>query len=97
MEIPTGYAAFLLPRSGIGAKKGIVLGNLVGLIDGDFRGEWHASVWNRNHDGEAFDVKVNDRIGQMVIVPVVQAKFVIADQLSETERGAGGFGSTGRA
>ncbi len=95
MELPSNLAAILLPRSGLGHKSGIVLGNLVGLIDGDFRGEVHASVWNRNNDGEAFCIHPNDRLAQMMIVPAIQVEFNITDQLGTTTRGAGGFGSTG--
>ncbi len=95
MELPKGLAAFLLPRSGLGHKSGIVLGNLVGLIDEDFRGEVYASVWNRNSEGEAFCIHPSDRLAQMVIVPAVQAEFNVVSSLGETNRGAGGFGHTG--
>lgn len=95
MEIPKGFAAVLMPRSGLGTKKGIVLGNLIGLIDSDYRGEVHACVWNRNQDGEAYVVTQGERIAQMTIIPVVQSEFVVADELEDTERGTGGFGSTG--
>lgn len=87
--------AFLLPRSGLGSKDGIVLGNLVGLIDQDYRGEVTAAVWNRNGDGQAFRINHGDRIAQMVIQPVIQAEFTVVDNLDATERGTGGFGSTG--
>lgn len=95
MALPPGTAAMLLPRSGLGAKHGIVLGNLVGLIDEDYRGQVMASVWNRNTGGMPFTIQPMDRIAQMVVVPVLQATFELVDELPETERGAGGFGSTG--
>lgn len=88
-----GLAAMILPRSGLGHKHGIVLGNLVGLIDSDYQGELKVSCWNR---GEMqFTINPMDRIAQLVIVPVVQAKFRRVDEFTKTERGAGGFGSTG--
>ncbi|UTH72949.1 dUTP diphosphatase [Chromobacterium sp. IIBBL 290-4] len=101
--IPTGIAihldnpnlaAMLLPRSGLGHKHGIVLGNLVGLIDSDYQGQVFVSVWNRGQ--EPFLLEPMERIAQMVIVPVVQADFNIVDDFDSSERGAGGFGSTGR-
>ena len=88
-----GFAAILLPRSGLGHKHGIVLGNLVGLIDSDYQGELKVSCWNRG-DTE-FTVKPGERICQMVIVPVVQASYEIVEEFDESERGAGGFGHTG--
>ncbi len=88
-------AAFLLPRSGLGHKHGIVLGNLVGVIDQDYTGEACVSVWNRNADGQAFEIKHGDRIGQMVFLPVFYADFEIVGSLDMTARGDGGFGSTG--
>jgi dUTP pyrophosphatase len=88
-------AAFLLPRSGLGHKSGIVLGNLVGLIDEDFRGEVKASVWNRNHDGFAVPIRPGDRIAQMVVQEVIQFQAVEVGSLDDTDRPAGGFGSTG--
>jgi dUTP pyrophosphatase len=88
-----GFAAMLLPRSGLGHKHGIVLGNLVGLIDSDYQGELKVSCWNRG-DTE-FTVKPGERICQMVIVPVVQASYEIVEDFDESERGAGGFGHTG--
>ena len=100
--IPTGIAiyigdptlaAILLPRSGLGHKHGIVLGNLVGLIDSDYQGQLMVSCWNRGD--KDFVVEPGERIAQMVIVPVLQPKFQIVDEFKETERGAGGFGSTG--
>jgi len=101
--IPTGMAihidtpdlaAMLLPRSGLGHKHGIVLGNLVGLIDSDYQGQLFVSCWNR---GESpFTIEIGERIAQMIIVPVVQAKFDIVDEFESSQRGAGGFGHTGR-
>ncbi|WLQ12238.1 dUTP diphosphatase [Hahella aquimaris] len=88
-----GLAAMLLPRSGLGHKHGIVLGNLVGLIDSDYQGEVMVSCWNRG--SEAFTINVGERIAQMVIVPVVQVGFEIVDDFNDSSRGAGGFGSTG--
>ncbi len=90
-----GYAALLLPRSGLGHKHGIVLGNLVGLIDSDYQGELMVSVWNRSDT--AFTVEPLERIAQMVIVPVVQAQFRVVDEFAtSSERATGGYGSTGR-
>ncbi len=100
--IPTGLAihlesadmaAMLLPRSGLGHKHGIVLGNLVGLIDSDYQGEVMVSCWNRGI--EPFTIQVGERIAQMVIVPVVQVNFELVSDFTVSERGAGGFGSTG--
>jgi dUTP pyrophosphatase len=90
-----GLAALLLPRSGLGHKHGIVLGNLVGLIDSDYQGPLMVSCWNRSHT--EFTVQPMERIAQMVIVPVVQARFRVVDSFDGSARGAGGFGSTGRA
>lgn len=89
-----GLAAMLLPRSGLGHKHGIVLGNLVGLIDSDYQGEVFVSCWNRGLD--SFTVEVGERIAQMVLVPVIQADFEIVDEFTPSERAAGGFGHTGR-
>ena len=89
-----GLAAMILPRSGLGHKHGIVLGNLVGLIDSDYQGEIMVSTWNRGKDG--FTLHPLDRLAQLVIVPVVQMAFNVVDEFSESERGAGGFGSTGK-
>ena len=89
-----GLAATLLPRSGLGHKHGIVLGNLVGLIDSDYQGQVFVSCWNRGH--EAFVIQPGERIAQMVFVPVVQAEFEVVEDFTVSERGAGGFGSTGR-
>ena len=101
--IPTGmaihlanpaYAAMILPRSGLGHKHGIVLGNLVGLIDSDYQGQLLVSCWNRGDN--PFLLNPMERIAQLVIVPVIQAKFNLVDEYPETERGEGGFGSTGK-
>jgi dUTP pyrophosphatase len=89
----TGLAAVLLPRSGLGHKKGIVLGNLVGLIDSDYQGQVYVSCWNRGH--ESFTMNPGDRIAQIVFMPVVQAAFEIVDEFDESHRGEGGFGHTG--
>ena len=89
-----GLAAMILPRSGLGHKHGIVLGNLVGLIDSDYQGPLMVSCWNRGR--EAFTVQPMERIAQLVIVPVVQASFRVVDSFDVSTRGAGGFGSTGR-
>ncbi len=90
----TELAAVLLPRSGLGHRHGIVLGNLVGLIDSDYQGQVFVSCWNRGH--EHFVIQPGDRIAQMVFVPVVQARFEIVDDFTQSSRGAGGFGHTGR-
>ena len=90
-----GYAALVLPRSGLGHKHGIVLGNLVGLIDSDYQGELMVSTWNRGQ--EAFTIEPMERIAQLVIVPVVQMQMNIVDDFEGSDRGAGGFGSTGKA
>jgi dUTP pyrophosphatase len=102
--VPTGmaihlkdpnYAALILPRSGLGHKHGIVLGNLVGLIDSDYQGQLMVSAWNRSD--VAFTIEPMERIAQLVIVPVVQAQFHLVDEFeAATERGAGGYGSTGK-
>ncbi len=90
-----GYAAMILPRSGLGHKHGIVLGNLVGLIDSDYQGQLMVSAWNRS--ATAFTIQPMERIAQMVIVPVVQAQFRVVSSFSApSERGTGGYGSTGR-
>jgi dUTP pyrophosphatase len=102
--IPTGMAihigdpalaAILLPRSGLGHKHGIVLGNLVGLIDSDYQGQVFVSCWNRGSD--SFTIQPGDRIAQMVLVPVVQARFEIVEEFDPSVRGAGGFGHSGRS
>lgn len=90
-----GLAAMILPRSGLGHKFGIVLGNLVGLIDSDYQGEIMVSVWNRGKEG--FTLNPLDRIAQLVVVPVLQVAFNVVDDFEASERGADGFGSTGHA
>jgi len=101
--VPTGmamhladpaYAALILPRSGLGHKHGIVLGNLVGLIDSDYQGQLMVSAWNRS--GVAFTIQPMERIAQLVIVPVVQAQFNLVQEFPASERGEGGYGSTGK-
>ena len=88
-----GYAAVILPRSGLGHKKGIVLGNLVGLIDSDYQGELMISTWNRGQ--EPFVLEPFERLAQLVVMPVVQPQFKLVDEFVKSERGTGGFGSTG--
>ncbi|OEC47535.1 deoxyuridine 5'-triphosphate nucleotidohydrolase [Pseudomonas sp. 1D4] len=88
-----GLAALILPRSGLGHKHGIVLGNLVGLIDSDYQGELMVSCWNRGQS--AFILAVGERLAQLVLVPVVQAHFELVDEFGQSERGAGGFGHSG--
>ena len=90
-----GYAALVLPRSGLGSKSGIVLGNLVGLIDSDYQGPLMCAMWNRGQ--AAFTLNPMDRIAQLVIVPVLQVSFNVVSEFPASERGAGGFGSTGHA
>jgi dUTP pyrophosphatase len=90
-----GYAALILPRSGLGHKHGIVLGNLVGLIDSDYQGQLMVSAWNRS--AVAFTIEPMERIAQLVIVPVLQAQFNIVNEFKASERGEGGYGSTGKA
>jgi dUTP pyrophosphatase len=90
-----GLAALILPRSGLGHKHGIVLGNLVGLIDSDYQGELMVSCWNRGKTG--FTLQPFDRLAQLVIVPVVQVAFELVDEFASTERASGGFGSTGKS
>ncbi|MBS0450847.1 MAG: dUTP diphosphatase [Proteobacteria bacterium] len=89
-----GYAALILPRSGLGHKHGIVLGNLVGLIDSDYQGELKVSAWNRSN--VPFVLQPMERLAQLVIVPVVQARFNVVDEFPPSERGEGGYGSTGK-
>lgn len=89
-----GYAAMILPRSGLGHKNGIVLGNLVGLIDSDYQGQLMVSTWNRGH--AAFTLQPLDRLAQLVIVPVLQVGFRVVEEFASSERGIGGFGSTGK-
>jgi dUTP pyrophosphatase len=102
--VPTGiaihladpdYAALILPRSGLGHKHGIVLGNLVGLIDSDYQGQLMVSAWNRSQT--PFTIEPMERIAQLVIVPVMRAEFRVVDDFAATARGAGGFGSSGRS
>ena len=88
------YAAFILPRSGLGHKNGIVLGNLIGLIDSDYQGEIMISLWNRSKN--SFTINRGDRIAQMMFIEVVSPVFKIVDRFDETERGAKGFGSSGK-
>jgi dUTP pyrophosphatase len=90
-----GYAAIVLPRSGLGHKHGIVLGNLVGLIDSDYQGQIFVSCWNRGRT--AFTIQPGERIAQLVVVPVVQVEFEVVNEFAASERGAGGFGSSGRS
>jgi dUTP pyrophosphatase len=90
-----GYAAMILPRSGLGHKHGIVLGNLVGLIDSDYQGQLMVSTWNRG--ASAFTLNPMERLAQLVVVPVMQVAFNVVEDFSESDRGAGGFGSTGRS
>jgi len=89
-----GYAALILPRSGLGHKHGIVLGNLVGLIDSDYQGQLMVSVWNRGQ--QRFELTPMERLAQLVIVPVMEAEFNIVEAFADSQRGEGGFGSTGR-
>ena len=89
-----GYAAVIVPRSGLGHRHGIVLGNLVGLIDSDYQGEVLISCWNRGN--EPYVVEPGERIAQLVVVPVARARFELVNEFAETKRGAGGFGHTGR-
>jgi dUTP pyrophosphatase len=102
--IPTGMAihvedphqaAIILPRSGLGHKHGIVLGNLVGLIDADYQGQLFVSCWNRGSD--SFRIEVGERIAQLVVVPVIRAEFEVVEEFNASERGAGGFGHSGRS
>jgi dUTP pyrophosphatase len=102
--VPTGmaihvadpaYAAIVLPRSGLGAKNGIVLGNLVGLIDSDYQGPLMVSLWNRGR--ARFTVQPLDRVAQLIVVPVVQVDFAVVEEFAASARGAGGFGSTGKS
>ena len=101
--VPTGmalhladpnYAALILPRSGLGHKHGIVLGNLVGLIDSDYQGQLMVSAWNRS--AQSFTIEPMERIAQLVIVPVVQAQFNLVNEFAASQRGEGGYGSTGK-
>lgn len=89
-----GYAGMILPRSGLGHKHGIVLGNLVGLIDSDYQGQLYVSCWNRS--GTVYKIEAGDRIAQLVVVPVERPAFDIVEEFTKTDRGDGGFGSSGR-
>ena len=89
-----GYAAMILPRSGVGHKHGIVLGNLVGLIDSDYQGELMVPVWNRSQ--QSFRLEPMERLAQLVVVPVHQVQFRVVDEFNQSDRGSGGFGSTGK-
>ena len=89
-----GYAALVLPRSGLGSKSGIVLGNLTGLIDSDYQGPLMCALWNRS--ATPFELKPMERIAQLVIVPVAQVAFNVVEEFAASERGTGGFGSTGK-
>ncbi len=89
----SGYAAMILPRSGLGHKHGIVLGNLVGLIDSDYQGQLMVSCWNRSQSD--YTIKVGERVAQLIIVPVVQTEFELVTDFDSSDRGAGGFGHTG--
>lgn len=100
--IPTGIAihlaaphlaAFILPRSGLGHRHGIILGNSVGLIDSDYQGELHVSCWNRSQT--PYEIQAGDRIAQLVVLPIVQVDFTVVEDFAESERGSGGFGHTG--
>ena len=90
-----GYAAIILPRSGLGAKNGIVLGNLVGLIDSDYQGPLMVSLWNRGQ--ASFTIQPMDRVAQLVVVPVEQVRLEVVEEFAASARGAGGFGSTGKS
>jgi len=90
-----GYAAIVLPRSGLGTKYGIVLGNLVGLIDSDYQGQVFVSLWNRGN--AAFTIQPMDRIAQLVVIPVAQIELHVVEEFAASDRGAGGFGSTGHS
>jgi dUTP pyrophosphatase len=90
-----GVAALVLPRSGLGHKHGIVLGNLVGLIDSDYQGQLFVSCWNRGR--ERFQIAVGERVAQLVLVPILRAHFQVVDRFTDSRRGSGGFGHTGRS
>ena len=95
MEIPTGYVGLVFARSGLACKKGLAPANKVGVIDSDYRGEIKVSLHNHNGSGEALTVEAGERIAQISIVPYLKAEFDVVDNLEDTERGEGGFGSTG--
>ncbi|MFZ4711239.1 MAG: dUTP diphosphatase, partial [Zwartia sp.] len=90
-----GYAAVILPRSGLGHKHGIVLGNLVGLIDSDYQGPLMVSAWNRSQT--AYTLQPLERLAQLVVIPIAQVEFTVVEEFEQSTRGTGGFGSTGRA
>ncbi len=90
----SGFAAFILPRSGLGHKHGIVLGNTIGLIDSDYQGEIKISLWNRSD--ESYTIRPGDRIAQLMIIPVVQVELALVEAFTESSRGSGGFGHTGK-
>ncbi len=94
VEIPEGYCGLIFARSGLATKRGLAPANKVGVVDSDYRGEWMVAL--HNHSDKAAIVEGGERVAQMVIVPYLKAEFELSDELSETERGAGGFGSTGR-
>ena len=94
IEIPEGYCGLIFARSGLASKRGVAPANKVGVVDSDYRGEWMVAL--HNHTDSPVTVEGGERVAQMVIVPCLQAEFELADELSDTERGAGGFGSTGK-
>lgn len=94
IEIPEGYCGLIFARSGLATKRGLAPANKVGVVDSDYRGEWMVAL--HNHSDKTATVEGGERVAQMVVVPYLKAEFELADELSETERGAGGFGSTGR-
>lgn len=95
VELPSEYGMFLFPRSGLGSKFGIVLGNLTGVIDSDYRGELMASVWYRKSEGKPYKIEIGDRICQAVLMPRITSKFIEVKEIENTKRSNGGFGSTG--
>ena len=94
MQLPRGYCGMIIPRSGFGSK-GLVVGNLIGLIDNDYRGDIKINLWNRNEDGRPFSIKPMARVAQLLIVPYARVDVTVIDDLDQTIRGEGGFGSTG--
>ncbi|MBO5207313.1 MAG: dUTP diphosphatase [Clostridia bacterium] len=94
IEIPEGYCGLIFARSGLATKRGLAPANKVGVVDSDYRGEWMVAL--HNHSDKTATVEGGERVAQMVVVPYLKAEFELTDELSETERGAGGFGSTGR-
>lgn len=95
VELPAAYGMYLFPRSGLGVKWGIVLGNLTGVIDSDYRGELMASIWYRRSGGKPYTIEVGDRICQGVLMPRIVSDFVEVDEIEDTKRSIGGFGSSG--